>query len=137
MTQGHSLLHASLTEEILRGFYHVYNTLGYGFLEKVYENALRLTLEKRGLSVGQQVPIKVRFEGQVVADYLADLVVAGKVILELKAAEAIETAHETQLFNYLKATDIEIGLVLNFGPKPSFKRKILTNDQKPGRPDSV
>ena len=125
------LLHSDVTELIIKAFYHVYNTLGYGFLEKVYENALKLTLEKWGLSVGQQVPIKVYFEGQQVGDYFADLIVAGRVIIEVKADEALHPAHEAQLVNYLRATDVEVGLLLNFGPKPEFRRKVFSNERKP------
>jgi GxxExxY protein len=124
------LLHADATERIIKAFYHVYNTLGYGFLEKVYENALLITLRKMGLKVEQQRPIKVYFEAEPVGDYVADLVVADRVILELKAAEAIAEAHKAQLLNYLKATDIEVGLVLNFGPKAEFRRKVFSNDRK-------
>ena len=107
------------------------NTLGYGFLEKVYENALILELQKRGLTAEQQLPIKVYYEGQVVGEYFADLLVNSLVILELKAAEQIIKAHEAQLVNYLKATDLEVGLILNFGPKAEFKRKIFSNNRKP------
>ena len=124
------LLHADITALIIKAFYHVYNTLGYGFLEKVYENALKITLRKWGLTVGQQQPIKVYFEGEEVGEYFADLIVVQKVILELKAAEAICSGHESQLVNYLKATDFEVGLLLNFGPKPQFRRKIFFNDRK-------
>ena len=124
------LLHSDLTEVILKAFYHVYNKLGYGFLEKVYENALALTLRKRGLAVEQQKPVTVEFEGEPVGEYFADLLVANCVILELKAADAINAAHEAQLLNYLKATNIEVGFVLNFGPKAEFRRKVFTNDRK-------
>ncbi len=124
------LLHADITALIIKAFFHVYNTLGSGFLEKVYENALKITLKKWGLSVSQQQPIKVYFEGQEVGEYFADLVVAEKVILELKAAEAICAGHESQLVNYLKATEFEVGLLLNFGPKPQFRRKIFLNGRK-------
>jgi GxxExxY protein len=128
------LLHAETTDLIIKAFYHVYNTLGYGFLEKVYENALRVTLQKWGLSVGQQVPVKVFFEGELVGDYFADLIVAGRVIIELKVAEGIDPAHEAQLLNYLRATDVEVGLLLNFGPKPAFRRKLFLNEHKPAHP---
>src|SRR5262249_10861308 len=124
------LLHSDLTEVILKAFYHVYNKFGYGFLEKVYENALALTLRKRGLAVEQQKPVTVEFEGEPVGEYFADLLVANCVILELKAADAINAAHEAQLLNYLKATNIEVGFVLNFGPKAEFRRKVFTNDRK-------
>jgi len=125
-----NLLHADLTEVILKAFYTVYNTLGYGFLEKVYENALLLELRRRGLRVHQQVPIKVYYAGQVVGEYFADLLVEDKVIVELKAAEALSPAHEAQLLNYLKATGISVGLVLNFGPRPEFRRKVFTHASK-------
>jgi GxxExxY protein len=124
------LLHAEITAAILKAFYHVYNTLGYGFLEKVYENALKITLRKCGLSVTQQQPIKVHFEGEEIGEYFADLVVEEKVIIELKAAEAICSAHESQLLNYLKATEIEVGMLLNFGPKAEFRRKVFANARK-------
>ena len=127
-----NLLHADLTERILKAFYHVYNTLGYGFLERVNENALIISLRKLGLKAEPQVPVKVYFEGGLVGEYFADVVVADRIILELKAAEEISEAHESQLLNYLKATEIEVGLVLNFGPKPEFRRKVFTNDRKQG-----
>ena len=120
------MLHEEITSKIIEAFYAVYNNLGYGFLEKVYENALILELEKRGLKAKQQVPVQVYYESKVVGEYFADLLVDGKVILELKAVEKLITAHEAQLINYLKATNIQIGLLLNFGPKPEFKRKIFT-----------
>jgi len=120
------MLHEEITSVIINAFYLVYNTLGYGFLEKVYENALLHELRKRGLQVEQQVPIKVIFDGVIVGEYFADLFVEGKVIVELKAATAISDAHKAQLINYLKATGIEVGLILNFGPKATFKREIFT-----------
>ncbi len=120
------LLHAALTDQILQAFYTVYNTLGYGFLEKVYENALALELKQRGLQIEQQAPVQVYYAGQPIGRYFADLLVENKVIVELKTAEAISAAHEAQLVNYLRATGIEVGLILNFGPKPQFRRKILT-----------
>jgi GxxExxY protein len=111
-------------------FFHVYNTLGYGFLEKVYEKALVLMLRKAGIGAETQVPLKVYFEGELVGEYFADVVVAGCVIIELKAVEALAPAHEAQLLTYLKATPIEVGLLLNFGPKAEFRRKVFTNDLK-------
>ena len=124
------MLHEEITSEIINAFYHVYNTLGYGFLEKVYENALAKELAKRGHSVKQQVPIQVFYEGEAVGEYFADILIDDKVILELKAADEIAKAHEAQLVNYLKATDIQVGLLLNFGPKAEFKRKIFTKRRK-------
>ncbi|MEW6209343.1 MAG: GxxExxY protein [Acidobacteriota bacterium] len=119
-----------LTRRIIKAFYKVYNTLGYGFLEKVYENALLIELKNMGLAARHQQPIKVYYGEEIVGEYFADIVVEEVVILELKAADAICKEHEAQLLNYLKATEIEIGLLLNFGPKPEFRRKIFTNDKK-------
>jgi len=124
------MLHKELTSEIIRIFYKVYNTLGYGFLEKVYENAMNLELNSCGLTCQKQYPISVYYNEIKVGDYYADLLVENKVIIELKAAEAICEEHEFQLINYLKATEIEVGLLLNFGKKPEFLRKIYTNDNK-------
>ncbi len=124
------LLYAEVTDRIIKAFYHVYNNLGFGFLEKVYENALVMTLRKWGFEVKQQLALQVRFEGEIVGEYFADVIVANSVMLELKAAESFNDAHEAQLLNYLKATEIEVGLLLNFGKKPQFKRKVYTNDRK-------
>jgi len=123
-------LHKDLTSAIIQAFYKVYNTLGYGFLEKVYENALKIELTKTGIPIEQQMNIKVYYESEHVGDYYADLLVKGLVIIELKAAESICEEHETQLLNYLKATDIEVGLLLNFGKKAEIKRKIFLNEHK-------
>ena len=124
------MLHGDVTELIIKAFYKVYNTLGYGFLEKVYENALKIELSKLGLNVLQQKNIKVFYDENQVGDYFADLLVNDLIIVELKAAEKICEEHEAQLLNYLKATDIEVGLLLNFGKEPKFKRKYFTNDKK-------
>jgi GxxExxY protein len=121
------VLQKELTSEIINTFYTVYNVLGYGFLEKVYENAMVLELKKRGLKVQQQVPIKVKYKETTVGEYFADILVEDKVILELKAAEAISEAHIAQTINYLKATRKEVGLVFNFGPKPTFERRVYTS----------
>ena len=125
--------HGELTDQIIKTFFEVYNGLGYGFLEKVYENALANRLRRMGLEVTQQVGICVYFEGAIVGEYFADLLVENKVILELKAAEAIDPAHKAQLRNYLRATDCEVGLVLNFGPRPTFIRQVMDNSRKPPR----
>ena len=119
--------HKGLTSAIIGCFYDVYNELGYGFLEKVYENALKYELEKRGFKVEKQKPINVFYDEIKVGEYFADLVVDDAVILELKAAESLCEEHEYQLINYLKATNIEVGLLLNFGKKPEIRRKIFTN----------
>lgn len=118
-----------LTEVIIGAFYDVYNALGYGFLERVYENALKHELKKRGLRVESQKPIKVYYDGVIVGEYFADLFVEDSVLLELKSAEKIRMEHEMQLFHYLKAMKIELGLLLNFGPKPEIKRKLWTNQK--------
>lgn len=124
------LLHKDLSNKIIKCFYTVYNQLGFGFLEKVYENSLLIELRKNGIFAEKQRPIKVFYEEQMVGEYFADIIVEDKLILELKAAEVLVEEHELQLINYLKATDIEIGLLLNFGKKPEFRRKIFTNDRK-------
>ena len=124
------LLYKDDTDKILKAFYTVYNALGYGFLEKVYENALFIELCKFDLKVVKQQPIKVQYDGQKVGEYFADLIVNDVIIIELKAAEGIIEEHEHQLLNYLKATDKEVGLLLNFGKKPQFKRKVFQNINK-------
>ncbi len=124
------ILHKEITDQILKAFYKVYNELGFGFLEKVYENALIIELRKAGLVCYKQQPVNVFYDEINVGSYYADIVVNDCVIIELKAAEALIEAHELQLVNYLKATQIEIGILLNFGKVPSFKRKIFTNDKK-------
>lgn len=123
-------LHQELTSKIISCFYKVYNTLGFGFLEKVYENALLIELTKSGLFVERQKPIKVYYEDKLVGEYFADIIVENKIILELKAVESLIEEHELQLINYLKATDIELGLLLNFGKKPEIRRKIFSNNQR-------
>ena len=123
-------LHQELSSNIISCFYKVYNTLGFGFLEKVYEYALLIELTKSGLFVERQKPIKVHYEEKLVDEYFADIIVENKIILELKAAESLIEEHELQLINYLKATDIELGLLLNFGKKPEIRRKIFSNNQR-------
>jgi GxxExxY protein len=124
------MLHENITKKIIEAYYKVYNTLGYGFLEKVYENALKIELRRLNLQVDQQKSIKVLYESFEVGDYFADLIVEDLVIVELKAAESLCEEHEMQLINYLKATNLEVGLLLNFGKKPEFKRKVFSNDRK-------
>jgi GxxExxY protein len=123
----HMLLHKETTDKIISCFYKVYNTLGYGFLEKVYERAMVFELSKQGFDVTAQKPIEVFYENRKVGYYFADIIVNNEIILEIKAAEGLVEAHECQLINYLKATDIEVGLLLNFGKKPQFKRKVYSN----------
>jgi GxxExxY protein len=124
-----NLLHSEITGTILECFFKVYNTLGYGFLEKIYERALMIELREAGLQCVAQHPIKVFYEGDEVGEYFADIIVEDLVIIELKAAEGIREEHEYQLINYLKTTDIEVGLLLNFGKKPQYKRKIFSNNR--------
>jgi GxxExxY protein len=119
-----------LTEEIIGAFYQVYNTLGYGFLEKVYENGLIIELKKAGINAVSQSPINVLYEGHIVGEYFADILVDDKVIVEIKAVKRLAPEHEAQLLNYLKATDIEVGLLLNFGTQPEVRRKVFDNYKK-------
>ncbi|MFZ5821144.1 MAG: GxxExxY protein [Chloroflexota bacterium] len=122
--------YSDLTGKIIGAFFQVHKELGYGFSEKVYENALAIILREQGLNVKQQVPIKVYFHDQVVGEYIADLVVNDFVLLELKAAQKLNDDHAAQLLNYLKSTEIEVGLLLNFGPQAEFRRKIYDNERK-------
>ena len=122
--------HKELTEKIINIFYRVYNKLGYGFLEKVYENAMMIELKKEGILSVSQSPIKVFYEGEVIGEYYADILVDNKVIVEIKAAKQLVEENEAQLLNYLKATDIEVGLLLNFGTQPEVKRKAFDNTRK-------
>ncbi|MFA5618683.1 MAG: GxxExxY protein [Weeksellaceae bacterium] len=124
------LLHKDLTDQILKAFYDVYNEMGYGFLEKVYQNSLYLELKSRGFDVKAQSQIKVFYKGFEVGEYFADLIVNDLVILELKAKDYIIEEFEWQLVNYLRATPIEVGLLLNFGKQPEFKRKVFSNERK-------
>lgn len=124
------MLHQKLTDKIIKAFYTVYNTLGYGFLEKIYENALVIELNHIGLQAVPQQKIRIYYRGQLIGDYLADILVADQVVLELKAVEQLRQEHKAQLLNYLKATDKGVGLLLNFGRSPEFKRVIFTNDRK-------
>jgi GxxExxY protein len=122
--------HSDITSLIIKGYYAVYNKLGYGFLEKVYENALAIELQKLGLNCKLQYAIHVFYDNEKVGFYIADMLVNDCVIIEIKAAECICDEHEAQLTNYLKATDIEVGILLNFGKKPEFKRKVFSTEFK-------
>ena len=130
MEEHDDLISKELIDVILTQFYRVYNDLGYGFLERVYQNALYFALTNKGLKCEVEKPIKVFHDGHVVGDYRADLLVEDCVILELKACEDINPAHEAQLINYLKATEIEVGYLLNFGKKAKFSRKVYSNNRK-------
>lgn len=129
MTQE-NYLHSEITGLILKAFFNVYNKLGYGFLEKVYENAMLIELKKLGLECQKQVPIEVFYENQNAGQYFADIIMNNCIIVELKAAETIIEEHEAQLTNYLRATEIEVGLLLNFGSDPQFKRKVFSSKYK-------
>jgi GxxExxY protein len=124
------MLYQEKTDRIIKAFYKVYNQLGYGFLEKVYQNAFLIELSAAGFEVKSQFPIKVFYYDNKVGDYFADIIVDNCIVIENKAMESIREEHEYQLINYLKATDIEVGLLFNFGKKPEFRRKIFTNSNK-------
>jgi len=119
--------HKDLTAKTIECAYKVHNTLGFGFLESVYQNALLIELEKAGLKAQKEVPIKVFYDQKIVGDYVADIIVEDTVILELKSVKELHPAHEAQLTNYLKATGIEVGLLINFGgERVDVKRKVFT-----------
>jgi GxxExxY protein len=124
------LKHSELTEKIIGVFYDVCNELGHGFLESTYAEALVVALEESGLSASREVPVPVWFRGRKVGQYYADLIVDGVVLLELKAARALDSAHEAQLLHYLRATEVEVGLLLNFGLRPQFRRLVYDNERK-------
>lgn len=124
------MLRPELTEGIIGAFYDVYNALHFGFLESVYAGALEAELRERGLDVAREVPIEVHFRGRIIGSHRLDMVVSDAVIVELKATRFLDSSAEAQVLNYLRATRLEIGLLLHFGPRPSFKRFISTN--KPG-----
>ena len=119
-----------LTEKIIRVFYEVYNELGFGFLESVYREGMRIALDQAGLPVKDEVPVPVSFRGQSVGIFRADLVVDGRVVLELKTSDSISKAHEAQVLHYLRASAMEVGLVMNFGPNARFRRIEMRNDRK-------
>lgn len=123
-------LYSDITSEVINAFYDVYNLLGYGFLEKVYKNALFNELMQRGIPCQKEYPISVYYKGVNVGDYYADIIIDNKIILELKAVKTILPEHLAQLTNYLRATEAEVGLLLNFGPEPQKKRIVFTNDKK-------
>lgn len=122
--------HSDITGIIIKAFYNVYNQLGYGFLEKVYENALLIELKKFNLECVAQKPVEVFYDELKVGFYIADIIVNNAVIIAVKAAEALCEEHEAQLTNYLRATDIEVGLLLNFGKKAELKRKVFSEEYK-------
>lgn len=122
--------HSEISSKIIKAFYNVYNELGYGFLEKVYERAMLIELKDLGLKCSNQQAINVFYKGKNIGDYYADIIVENNIIIELKAIKSIAKEHEVQLVNYLKATEIEVGLLLNFGTKPQIKRRVLTTEYK-------
>ncbi|MDH3976763.1 MAG: GxxExxY protein [Deltaproteobacteria bacterium] len=122
--------HKELSEKIISAFYKVYNEFGYGFLEKVYENSLMIELESTGLAAEAQKAITVSYRGKTVGEYFADIMVDDLIIIEIKAARNLSQEHEAQLLNYLKATNKEVGLLLNFGPRAEVKRKVFDNWRK-------
>ncbi|MCK4649606.1 GxxExxY protein [Candidatus Pacearchaeota archaeon] len=124
--------HEELTAEVIQIFYKVYNSLGYGFLERVYENALKIEFRKAGLNFKNQVPIKVYYKGEIVGDYFADFIIDGKVVVEIKATLGLGVSDESQLLNYLRCTGKEVGLLLNFGKKAEVRRRVFNNVNKEG-----
>jgi len=129
-----NLQHSNITDAIICCFYNVYNKLGFGFLEKVYENALLIEMKKMEISAVHQHPISVFYEGLLVGEYFADVLVENKVIVEIKAAKNLVPEHEAQLLNYLRATNLEVGLLLNFGLEPQVKRKVNSIRENPENP---
>lgn len=127
------LIHKEVTEAIIGVFYEVYNELGHGFLESVYERAFQIALTARGLNVLRQIEIPVWFRGKKVGDFTADILVNECVLLELKAIRTLDSSHEAQILNYLRATEIEVGMLFNFGIKPEFRRMVFENSRKQGK----
>jgi len=124
------LLHKDLSDKIIGAYYNIYNTLGFGFLEKVYENVYSVELKSLNLDFQTQKPIEAYYKSEKVGLFIADIVAEGKIILEHKAAENLCPEHEYQLLNDLKATNIEVGFIFNFGKKPQFKRLVFDNNRK-------
>ena len=127
---GAGTLRSKRTSEVIGAFFDVYNALGRGFLESVYRNALSVALDERGVPNLREAPLDVFFHGARVGVFKADLLVADCLVVEIKAAQTIDRAHEAQLLNYLRACAVEVGLLLNFGPEAKFRRLIYTNDRK-------
>ncbi len=124
------LREAELSEQIIGAYYAVYNELGHGFTESVYQRAMAIALRTAGLEVVREMHVPVWFRGEDVGNFKADIVVNGRILVELKAVSALDRTHEAQLYNYLRATEIELGLLFNFGGKPQFRRIVLDNDKK-------
>jgi len=136
MSAEATLKHAEVTEKIIGIFYDVYNELGYGFLECVYEESLVIALRQAGLAVSRQVPLPVWFRGHKVGEFRADLLVENNVLVELKSARSLDNTHEAQLLHYLKSTEVEVGMLLNFGARPQFRRLLFDNERKKIRGNS-
>jgi len=126
----HDLLESAITQRVIGAFYDVYNKLGYGYLESVYQRAMAIEIARKRLEVRMQVPVEVTYDGVIVGAFRADLLVEGRVVVELKSGKAMAPEHEMQLLNYLKATGIEVGLLLHFGPQAKFKRLVWTNPSR-------
>jgi GxxExxY protein len=125
------LLHGDLTRRVIGAFYYVYNRLGHGFMESVYQRALANTLERTGTRVHREAPLTVEFEGVVVGDFRADIVVEDRVIVEVKTIDQLSAVHEAQLLNYLRASGLPVGLLLNFGPKATCRRLVNPHANHP------
>lgn len=130
------ILHEEITGKVVGVFYDVYNELGHGFLESVCQTAMAIALRQASLSVEHNVPFQVWFRGESIGSFAADMIVDGKVLVEIKSASALHPWNEAQLLNYLRVSSIEVGLLINFGPKPEHRRRIFTNDRKVRRPDA-
>jgi GxxExxY protein len=124
------LLHGEITGPLIDAFFHVYRALGHGFLERVYANAMEIAVRNIGLEAKKEVPVRVYYDGVVVGEYYADMVVNDVVVVELKACKALVSEHEAQLLNYLKSTQLEVGFLFNFGPSPQYLRRVFENARK-------
>jgi GxxExxY protein len=133
MKDGSTLKHRELTKTVIGVFFEVYNELGHGFLESVYQGAFEFALRAKGLAVCRKIEVPVWFRGEKVGDFEADVLVENRLLLELKAVRCLDAAHEAQLLNYLRATDVEVGILFNFGVKPQFKRFAFENSRKQRR----
>jgi GxxExxY protein len=131
-----ALLHEDVTSRIIKVFYDVYNELGHGFLERVCQTAMVMALREAGLSVEEKVPLAVWFRGVCIGEFEPDIIVNGVVLGEIKSGSALHPWHDAQVLNYLRASSVEVGMLLNFGPKPEHRRRILTNDRK-GRRETL
>lgn len=130
MSNHTTYLHADITGKIIEAGYYVHQYFGFGHVESIYENSMLIKLRKMGFQVEKQVPIKVYFEGELVGNFKADLVINDTIIVELKAISELHSKHEVQLVNYLKSTTIEVGLLMNFGEELKIKRRVLSNEKK-------